>query len=584
MVKLHYFDKFGKTVSLNIDREGQFTTKLGGVLTILVYLGFLVATWYFGQDIYLRQSPNVVKKQDQLKSYPFIKLNKDNFFFALRISANNKPLFDPTIMEIEMDYLRYIREKGVIRFYKKSFSGERCDTRHISAEPLKRHGLNNYFCSNITGLKFGGSYDNGDLHLVSYTIHRCRNKTAEKKGYKCKSREEINKILSDSGYLNIYIFKALVNPHNFIEPVKLSYNYNFKSLRSFNLDENHLYTKNYYNLANVTSDTGLLFSDESTYKEFLEYRDSSSEIRKSNSKASIIASYSFFISDLETRYLRVYLKIPEAIAVVGGFMEIFLPFIETIYSFYLDHAFSLFLFSKLFKLEIEPEINPEKSPGLKEISKKLGNNEEGIYQEIPDKSEVKFDRKSIEINGPESNFPKNLKLFQYMNQKDRYVLNKELNSVIEFKRKQRDKVEISYWERITFIYCFCCKNIDNKETKIKYEMQEAANDELSEKLDILEHIRNIYQLRLFYKLFLNENQRYMLKHRDLHLIINNPFLKENEVKAIKDERENLQKENLKVYLKNLTSENSVTSIDRLLFKYIEDSLKKDLDDVCIHYE
>ncbi len=84
MFNLNHMDLFGKTFSFNINKQEQFTTKVGGILSLLVYFSFLLALWYFGQDIYLRKAPKVTKKEAQLNYYPFmILLNKTSFLDSI---------------------------------------------------------------------------------------------------------------------------------------------------------------------------------------------------------------------------------------------------------------------------------------------------------------------------------------------------------------------------------------------------------------------------------------------------------------------------------------------------------------------
>ena len=49
---LKSIDMFGKEVKFHIDGRESFNTIFGGILSILVYLGMIAMTWYFGKDFY----------------------------------------------------------------------------------------------------------------------------------------------------------------------------------------------------------------------------------------------------------------------------------------------------------------------------------------------------------------------------------------------------------------------------------------------------------------------------------------------------------------------------------------------------
>ncbi len=56
--------------------------------------------------------------------------------------------------------------------------------------------------------------------------------------------------------------------------------------------------------------------------------------------------------------------------------------------------------------------------------------------------------------------------------------------------------------------------IKDKKVKMKCELIRAAASELKSNIDIVELLKTLFQLRLFIKLFLNENQMFMLQNRD----------------------------------------------------------------------
>ncbi len=84
------FDQIGKEFKFNYNGS-QFRTSEGGILTIIIAIGYVVLTWYFGQDIYLRVSPKFIKIDKVLDEFPRIQFNNSiNFFgFGLFNPFNN---------------------------------------------------------------------------------------------------------------------------------------------------------------------------------------------------------------------------------------------------------------------------------------------------------------------------------------------------------------------------------------------------------------------------------------------------------------------------------------------------------------
>ena len=95
------FDSMGKEFKFTIN-GGTYTTLFGGIISILKAVSFLVLCWYYGQDIYERKSPNLIKRETMLNDFPQVKLNTSNFNFAIR-KENYQSLFidDPSIFTYE---------------------------------------------------------------------------------------------------------------------------------------------------------------------------------------------------------------------------------------------------------------------------------------------------------------------------------------------------------------------------------------------------------------------------------------------------------------------------------------------------
>ncbi len=136
------------------------------------------------------------------------------------------------------------------------------------------------------------------------------------------------------------------------------------------------------------------------------------------------------------------------------------------------------------------------------------------------------------------------------------------------------EVVIPALEICCFNYCcFDKKKTKNKMDLHKYELFKAAEFELENKLNFINLMKVIDQFRLMSKIFLNESQCFMLQNRDLQLIRDVKRYTED-YDSIVDEKMKKKKEKLTKYLAEKLKEKSLTTVDKLLFKY----LKKDFID------
>jgi len=59
---LRKIDRVGKEFKFTIAGEDSFTTGLGGIITIINYIGIIALFGFFGQELFIRQNPNFIKR------------------------------------------------------------------------------------------------------------------------------------------------------------------------------------------------------------------------------------------------------------------------------------------------------------------------------------------------------------------------------------------------------------------------------------------------------------------------------------------------------------------------------------------
>ena len=147
---------------------------------------------------------------------------------------------------------------------------------------------------------------------------------------KCKTNEEIEASYPNI-YLSMYVHKNLVDPSDYISPIKPAYIYSYFRIDLLNLARIDIT----YSSAELISDTGFLFKDL-TKQDFLEFESINNMVEPINSSFSLFNSeVSFFISRGFKSYKRDYIRISDALANVGGILSLFQLVITFVFSFYL---------------------------------------------------------------------------------------------------------------------------------------------------------------------------------------------------------------------------------------------------------
>jgi len=608
-------DILGKKFELKID-NGLYKTCLGGILTLcLSILGIYIA-WYFGDDIYLRENPSILTKSTLLKDYPLITLNNSNFFFALRVEKNNKPVDDKTIFEYIMDYrfnVHNLTSSSYNTTVHLTFDMERCSEKHIDSDTLNKLRLFNYFCADLNNLDVGGSWEFSLLQgIVSYRIKRCNNETEKKYNLKCKSDKELGPDLDgNTYYVSSIIENRLFDPKNYTKPVHRQYEYEFGylSFQGFS-DKKITYTN-----TQIETNDGLIW--EHLYNEtYIKYDNMMQESSNFLRADAMLYFYSFYVSNNQIFIERNYIKIQTIAAIVGGFMNIVRFFLDFLFGFYINNAYNLHLYKKILHLEIDDNIGENAIlNNVNNIDKK--SEKTNLEIELPNFGFNKVHRDNQDnipniINNDQSLNPlptptslspyKNLNPNQYPNSNDKSVdqminfnqknnnndfnkIKKEfkfnnLNEVIQFKKKKRVRVKLQFWEN--FCYLYCCLYVNeiknqNNINKLRFELMAASEEEVNQRLDGINLINQYQQFKLFRKIILNSNQCTMLENRDRKVIVNKPNLKKNQFKEIYEEKEREKIINLVNYLQAGVTGDKLNQVDIMLYNYLIPEIREKIE-------
>jgi len=612
---LKAIDTLGKEFRFNID-GGKYKTALGGIVTLLLGWILVFLTWYFGGDILYRVEPFLLLEETISTTFPIAELNSTNFFLALRLDDDHGNVFNSSFFTYHTYYDAFLLDPKTLAWSNvQSMTAtkdmELCSTKHIDQETYVQERLNGYYCPFFNNTTIGGYWNGDRVYGINAYIRKCDIYTEEALNIKCASKEEyLAKRNGSKMYLNVFYFTNLFISKNLTYPVKRYYNYVSLPMifDIFNFKARDVMTSNLrYSNSEIKTDTGLIFKDpiSETFFEFEDMNNIPGQSDGNLGERGQIVDIGISLSKRKKIYNRNYIKIQDVVANVGGFMGLIQDTFQYILGFYLDNAFICYLINKFYKLQDEKDdkyftpCNDLSNQQLMNIhknnSKNVVKNVSDITVELKDTSGLGLSNGSNGINGlininngltnlsptndaeavPEKKGPVNW--FRKKEVKD--PANTDLNKIIEYKKKQRNVIEIEECERCFYYFvCFDSKGFKKyKKEILRFELMMAAEEKLNKKLEITELLKIVDQFDLLSSIVLNENQHFMLLNRDKQDIINKEKIEE-EITQLVEEREKSRKISLIKYLKELKESDNFSPVDKLLFQYLDHEITETIND------
>jgi len=556
---------------------GKFKTHIGGLLTIFLILGLLALIWYFGRDIYERKLPFFIEKTDFRDDAPVMFDHKYNeTFVAFSLEAGGENYFDDIRYIEHFAYHDIKIWNATSKGYDKSkpeASVERCSTKHIDNATLQTMDLRYYHCFTPSSPHFGGENIDGSYDYPVLIVRFCNKDTENKYNITCATKEEkIKKFTGEKSYINLIYQNNLVNPGEYENYFKRNYFYHSTNIDILD-NTTAYYNRVHFRLSSIGTDKGIIFS-EWVNNSFMEYNDM--VVSMETPSDDFFVKVYLRTSRVEKLYQRFYIKIPDAIAKVGGFMSLFFEILGAVYSFYLNNAYHIFLYNKLYNLQIDDESLDQNI---------INNNIQSISPNIQSKK-IDFELKNLQYidDVKNSNLNSSTNKLNYnrivikQHEYSKAVENKEIKKLIMLKKRKKTHIEIDSCERFRFNYCCYEDKVSGKRTekKLRYELLLTADKDIKNRSEIFEIFKLLDQFKLLLKLFLNESQGYMIKNRGKQEITNdfNWTSNNEEIQKIEEIRMQKQINKLSDYLLEKKRSNSISNIDMLLFYYLDTEAKE----------
>ena len=187
------------------------------------------------------------------------------------------------------------------------------------------------------------------MHLI-----KCENNTNNKN---CKSDSEIESFLQNS-YISLIYISNTVNHDNFSNPV-----IHYLQSDSFAITSDNVKRYYYYfSKEKYISNNGILFNNI-TKIDFFQYKYTLMDFLKKEEQSfyseNTLIEINFSCIDIETEYLRVYLKLKDIIGIIGGWTDIVALIFNYISYYFSKKSFVLELCNSLMSYNFHKMISIE---------------------------------------------------------------------------------------------------------------------------------------------------------------------------------------------------------------------------------
>lgn len=358
---LKSLDIFATKVELRFKTKTQFSTYLGLIFSIGIYITCVIFTISTGDKLFKRTKPTITNNLLVLSTADNYTLSSNQFPFFFSFGTLTGDLLNNIGNKYIQLHVKHYQKIPVfdektktteLKSIRKELDWEPCNnnlTHYLSQyvlSPTKNFtetALNNNLKDSISlltnttnnNITLGGVYGSEFFSNIYLEISKCDNKTSE---VQCATEEEISNKISDQNIQLNYI-QHTSNTENYTDPYYTALlNYYTK------IDSNFfIQTDVYFIPIETISDIGLFFENYKVDKKWTYY--SSREQRLftylNNSFGSLVIRMYLNIGLNRTKIIRYYMKAQELAALVGGIIKMLMIVAAVINGF-----FSKFLFDE----------------------------------------------------------------------------------------------------------------------------------------------------------------------------------------------------------------------------------------------
>jgi hypothetical protein len=418
-------DYLGFRPSLHVNGEKVFKTFFTGTMSILMVSLSIAFTLYFGSELILKTSSNVIKTSEQITSFGPYKLSNDSYNVMIGMQDKYfRHFVDPSVFYVSgsMTIMKNIifDKTGEVKPLLLSYpvNVDLCSKFYKDSEIVEKDrvlSLDKYYCPEPNKSKMEGYRSSELSQFFQIKFNKCVNNT--KNNNHCKSPDEIDKAIQGA-YVVYKLTSYRVNQRDFSQPIQrfLSHNYNLLNAK-LSLE----YSVEYMPLI-IHSNDGLVINNDNIY-EALDYEEKI--FYKLNDVNDSFVTFSFRGSDFSTVYYRNYVKIQSIIVQIGGFLQVITIFANLISNLFSENFYFFYFLGNLYpKFKIRTiqykeihipmsqppsshnELELDLSPDVKNSKDLINDNNKRYYTKSKNNNEdCKKNRDSLNVQKDEK-FPK----------------------------------------------------------------------------------------------------------------------------------------------------------------------------------
>ena len=386
-------DLFGIRPTVYFEGKRKSGTLFGFALTLQFLIFTTICFWYFGKDFYYSKNPIIRTREEFVSDPEKIVLDPEATPIILELNSPLGDIYftDPRMITVNVSQLTIAKSFNETIITSEHYPMEICTRDHfkkldkISQQYFLQRNLQNFFCipRDLKNLTMAGSFDQDFFQHFFFNISICQNSN------NCLPKSEIKNIMRQ-GFIGIYFLDLAVDvndyeqPHN-PQPKELFTNFDLKTLK-----EVDLFFRNQY----IYTDDGAIFSSSRVQKisSF-----STSTIITFNEENDNFLMINFKVKQERGITERVYSKLQDVLARIGGFLNFFYLISMIINHFYSNLFVVARIIENVFSILIINESAKQKStPKEQKRMSSFPNNQ--IQTQTPQLSLLKECSSAKEVN------------------------------------------------------------------------------------------------------------------------------------------------------------------------------------------
>lgn len=340
---LNSIDIYGTEFNFTTFNRRKYTSKLGGIMTVISFGMLLALLIVFGQPVWHKKNPGVILQTHDFPNYPMYTLSNSQFPIAFRFENEKK--IGVNLEGFVYPALQFIKQKknhstnSMDTFSNVFLNYTKCNNDILKNENLTS-ALENWYCVDWSKDNFtlGGLYDNSNdyINYFKITIFYCKFDGVNYSN--CTDYNDLNSLLNGKVkiYYSMMIPDAAIMPADPQTPVSVSLTNMFFTLSPLLMRTDRYY----YDSVKVSQDIGWFFEAFNYFQAFsFQRRDTDTQMRtqidyNDLTKIKTLATTVFYITNKEIEYQINFQKIQYVIANMGGVLKIFTT-IFTLLMYYL---------------------------------------------------------------------------------------------------------------------------------------------------------------------------------------------------------------------------------------------------------